>query len=412
MAAKQRPATAGKKSHPAKPSTDVDAEQQDRWRRSAVELRRQLLKWYADHGRRLPWRESQDAYRIWLSEIMLQQTTVAAVIPYFQRFTERFPNVQALAAASIDEVLHLWEGLGYYSRARNLHRTAGQIVTIYNGSFPRDPAELQKLPGVGRYTAGAVASFAFGIPAPIVEANTQRLYARLMGLETNIRMTAAIRQLWAFAETIVCPDRPADFNQAVMDLGARVCRVADPECVRCPLVDHCWAHREQLQNEIPCRGPAQVITPLCELAVILQYRNKVLVRQRGSDERWTGMWDFPRLQLSAEVFADVPVGASCTQRGRTQSGSLFDSADEPLSDVLREQIVKACGVEPTTPLRSLRLSYSVTRYRIQLQAIACTPAERPLRKLPNGCQWQSLEQLERLPMPRTGRQITEWLANE
>ncbi len=390
-------------------SADRIAEQQAVWGRNADELRFALLAWYAEHGRRLPWRESRDAYRIWLSEIMLQQTTVAAVIPYFERFTERYPTVRDLAAASVDDVLRLWEGLGYYSRARNLHRTALRIVAEYNGEFPADLFELQQLPGVGRYTAGAIASFAFDIPAPIVEANTQRLYARLMALEDDIRTTAAVKQLWAFAESIVSRDRPADFNQAVMDLGARVCTVADPDCHSCPLAVHCVAYREQLQDELPRRGAVQQITPVNELTVVIRRGDKVLVRLRGNAERWTAMWDFPRLEVTDQQLAEVPRGVQRTGRGKVVAASLFTADQEPLGDELAEQIQQQCGLLPGVPEESLQRSYSVTRYRVQMLAIACPVSGRLQRSLPNGYCWKSLQELTELPMPRTGRQIVEWL---
>ncbi len=390
-------------------AADIIAEQRTVWGRSADDLRSALLEWYALHGRRLPWRESRDAYRIWLSEIMLQQTTVAAVIPYFQRFTQRYPTVRDLAAASVDDVLRLWEGLGYYSRARNLHRTAVRIVTEYNGEFPADSQELQQLPGVGRYTAGAIASFAFGIPAPIVEANTQRLYARLMALEEDIRTTAAVKQLWAFAETIVSPDHPADFNQAVMDLGARVCTVTNPVCHQCPLAAQCAACREQLQQELPRRGAPQEITPLNELTVVLRRGDQVLVRLRGADERWTAMWDFPRLEISEQQLANVPRGVQRTGKGKALAASLFAGDQEPLDENLAERIQQQCGILPGVPEESLKRNYSVTRYRVQMLAIVCAVSGRLKRSLPNGYCWKSLPELTELPMPRTGRQIVEWL---
>ncbi len=161
------------------------------------------LKWYDRNGRKLPWRSTADPYRIWLSEIMLQQTTVAAVVPYFERFLAAFPSVNDLAAADVDRVLRLWEGLGYYSRARNLHKAAQQICERHAGSFPADVESLNALPGVGRYTAGAIASFAFNLPAPIVEANTERLYARILGLPVDVKSSAGQKSLWSFASRIV-----------------------------------------------------------------------------------------------------------------------------------------------------------------------------------------------------------------
>src|SRR5690606_10067608 len=187
------------------------------------------------HGRELPWNDQRDAYRVWVSEIMLQQTTVTAVKPYYERFLARFPDVQALAAASEDEVLRLWEGLGYYSRGRNLRKAAQAIVADHAGRLPADAVELARLPGIGRYTAGAIASFAYGLPEPIVEANTLRLYCRLMGYEGDPRSTAGQRQLWSFAEKILPRKSPGEFNQALMDLGATLCMPVNPNCEACPV---------------------------------------------------------------------------------------------------------------------------------------------------------------------------------
>ncbi|MDA1233059.1 MAG: A/G-specific adenine glycosylase, partial [Planctomycetota bacterium] len=218
-------------------------------------LRSAVLKWYDQHGRRLPWRVSADPYRIWLSEIMLQQTTVAAVVPYFERFVAKFPDVDSLAHANVDDVLRLWEGLGYYSRARNLHKAAMVIQQQHGGEFPANVELLQKMPGIGRYTAGAIASFAFDQPAPIVEANTERLYARLMALTDDVRSSANQRTLWKFAGTIIPRARPGDFNQALMDIGSQLCRPQEPNCEQCPLKTCCAAFAQGIQNELPHRKP-------------------------------------------------------------------------------------------------------------------------------------------------------------
>ena len=203
------------------------------WRRR---VRSRVLKWYDQHGRTLPWRESKDPYQIWISEIMLQQTTVAAVVPYFERFVERFPTVRTLADAQQDQVLRMWEGLGYYSRARNLHKAAQTVIREFEGQFPDTVDQLKQLPGIGPYTAGAIASFAFDQPAPIVEANTLRLYSRLIELDIDPRGTEGQKKLWKFAAWIVSRRRAADFNQAVMDIGSQVCRPKDPQCPTCPLM--------------------------------------------------------------------------------------------------------------------------------------------------------------------------------
>ena len=374
-------------------------------------LQRQVLKWYEVAGRRLPWRQSQDPYRIWLSEIMLQQTTVAAVIPYFERFIAAFPDVNVLAAASLDDVLRLWEGLGYYSRARNLHRAAGLVVSQHGGQFPADAVQLQKLPGIGRYTAGAIASFAFDLPAPIVEANTERLYARLLGLQQDVRSAAGQKQLWAFAESIVPTTRPGDFNQSVMDLGARICTPTSPRCGDCPVREYCGAFRLGLQHELPKKPPRATVTAIAELAVIpmrvQQGRRQFLLRRRAAGERWAGMWDAYREETQPEILDALPVSDFQTQH-RARVGSLFSADEDQLPAATLERVTQQSGVVLEAITAALQLSYSVTRFKVRLTAVVCKVQQSP-RTLPDGWRWQALEDLAELPLSKTGRQIIDWL---
>ncbi len=214
-----------------------------------------LLAWYAKAGRDLPWRRSRDPYRVWLAEIMLQQTGVTTVIPYYARFLDRFPHVGALAEAALDEVIALWAGLGYYSRARNLHATAQHVMTEHGGAFPADLAALTALPGIGRSTAGAILSIAFDRKAPILDGNVRRVLARLFALREEPRRPAAEKQLWAWAEALTPPERPHDYAQAIMDLGATVCTPRRPACDRCPLAALCRGKGSGWK--MPCRyaGP-------------------------------------------------------------------------------------------------------------------------------------------------------------
>ena len=213
--------------------------------------RRPLLAWYDAEKRAMPWRLSTDPYRVWVSEIMLQQTTVSTVIPYYGRFLKRFPDVAALAGADEDEVLRLWAGLGYYSRARNLHRAAQAVVSEHGGRLPGTLAGLRSLPGVGRYTAAAVASIAFGLPAELVDGNVIRVYARLFALRGDPKSPALQAKVWALAAEHLDHRRPGDWNQALMELGATVCSPVGPECGRCPLAEDCLARRRGLQDSIP-----------------------------------------------------------------------------------------------------------------------------------------------------------------
>jgi A/G-specific adenine glycosylase len=252
-----------------------------------------LLAWYRRHRRDLPWRASRDPYRVWVSEIMLQQTQVDRVKEYFARFLERFPDVRALALAPEREVLKRWEGLGYYRRARQLHAAAKQIVAEHGGEFPRTAAGLRGLPGIGRYTAGAIASIAFGEREPIVEANSRRVIARLAGHGAPVG-GAGDEPLWRIAAELVPARDPGLFNQAVMDLGATVCTVTRPLCNKCPLAGSCVARATGRVEAIPSLPRPRAVKQLRETALVLQAGDRVVVEQRGEGEWWEGLWDFPR----------------------------------------------------------------------------------------------------------------------
>src|SRR4051812_15123178 len=281
-------------------------------------LRPRLLAWYAKHKRDLPWRRSPDPYRVWISEIMLQQTQVATVVGYFARFITAFPDIFRLAAAEEIDVLRVWEGLGYYRRAKQLHAAAQQIVAHFGGEFPQDPTELQKLPGIGRYTAGAIASIAFGRRTPILEANTIRLISRLIAYLGNPHTQTGQQPLWQAAEEILPRSRVAEFNQALMELGSLVCTPDNPNCDACPLTSVCRAYAGNLQHEIPPAKPRPVSTELSEAAIVVRKNGSLLLRQCAENERWAGLWDFPRFALEAEgpLFARKEIVASV----RAQTG--------------------------------------------------------------------------------------------
>ncbi|MEZ6128242.1 MAG: A/G-specific adenine glycosylase [Planctomycetaceae bacterium] len=379
------------------------------WRRR---LRSRILKWYDQHGRKLPWRESADPYQIWVSEIMLQQTTVAAVVPYFERFIRQFPSVRHLAAANQDQVLRMWEGLGYYSRARNLHKSAQMIVAERDGCFPQSVEELQQLPGIGSYTAGAISSFAFNLPAPIVEANTLRLYSRLIELTIDPRSTAGQKTLWKFAAWIVSRKRAADFNQAAMDIGSQVCTPKDPDCRRCPLMASCKAFEAGRQNQIPSAAAKQPITDMVEISIAVHKGNRFLLRQRTAGERWEGLWDFLRFEITADEAAQIQIPQE--SRGRTNmlpgQQSLF-ADDEPSPSLPRRIAATAeqqTGLMLTTydPIAEIR--HAVTRYRIRLLCTRSEPAAGRLRA-GSGFRWFSADQLQKLPLSKTGRQLADRL---
>jgi len=344
-------------------------------------LRRRLLTWYAAHKRDLPWRRSRDPYRVWLSEIMLQQTQVATVKDYFDRFTRAFPDVHSLAAAEESDVLRLWEGLGYYRRARQLHAAAKKVVAEYGGTFPDEAEELQQLPGIGRYTAGAIASIAFNRRAPILEANTIRLLSRLVAYRGNPHSQAGQRPLWRVAEEILPQKRVAEFNQALMELGSLVCTPNEPKCSACPLSAVCAAFAAGLQHEIPLAKPRQVYTDLREAAVIVRKNGSVLVRQCGADERWAGLWDFPRFAVEAD-------------------GPLF--ARKEIAAKVASQTGIAC--DPGGLLKTLK--HGVTRYRITLDCYQATYVSGRVRATTSAAvRWLPVGELSLLPLSTTGRKI-------
>lgn len=371
-------------------------------------LRSAVLRWYDQHGRRLPWRTSADPYRIWLSEIMLQQTTVAAVVPYFERFTAKFPDVGSLAAAHVDDVLRLWEGLGYYSRARNLHKAALTIQQNHGGVFPADAESLQALPGIGRYTAGAIASFAYDQPAPIVEANTERLYARLLALNDDVRSTTSQRALWDFAATIVPKNRPGDFNQALMDIGSQLCRPQEPECERCPLRTCCAAFALGQQNVLPRRKPRVPTTAIDEICVVIRRRNRFLLRRRTGRERWAGMWDFVRFEVDASEVENLPNTTS--QKRNTSGQRLFADPHSQLPDTVQRQVRDQIGAKVGDVVAATEFMYSVTRYRVCLKSFLCNGTNAESSGT-DGTQWFTAAELAELPLSKTGRRVAEWLTS-
>ncbi|WP_426700520.1 A/G-specific adenine glycosylase [Rhodanobacter sp. Col0626] len=254
-----------------------------------------LLRWFDQHGRKeLPWQHPRDAYRVWLSEVMLQQTQVATVIGYFERFVATLPTLRELAAADEDTVLALWSGLGYYRRARFLHRAAQICVEQHDGELPRDFAALSALPGIGRSTAGAILAQAHGLRFAILDGNVKRVLARYHGFHGHPGESAVEKQLWQYAETHTPNTRLADYTQAIMDLGATVCVRSRPRCEDCPLAADCIAHRDDLTAQLPSRKPAKSIPTRATVMLILRdNRHRVLLERRGPQGVWSGLWSLP-----------------------------------------------------------------------------------------------------------------------
>ena len=286
-------------------------------------LREQLLSWYALHKRDLPWRRSEDPYAVWVSESMLQQTRVETVIPYFRRFIECFPTVDALAGAHVDEVLALWSGLGYYSRARRLHAAAKELVERYEGEFPRMRAEAESLPGVGAYTAGAVLSIAYGLEEPLVDGNVQRVLARWFVVEGVVSKAGPRREIEGLAASLVDGvSEPASWNQALMELGATVCLPREPKCEGCPVMTECEGRTKGMERELP-ELPVRPKPIDVELEVFLvQEGGRVLLRRRKAGGRMAGLWELPTRELSSGATSLFPGDLGVELLGREEVGEL------------------------------------------------------------------------------------------
>lgn len=263
-----------------------------------------VLNWYAQFGRKhLPWQQNKSLYGVWLSEVMLQQTQVATVIPYFERFIKTFPNVTALANAPLDEVLHLWTGLGYYARARNLHKAAQKIRDEYQGNFPTEFEQVWALSGVGRSTAGAVLSSCLNAPYPILDGNVKRVLARYFALPGWSGEKKVETQLWQLSSQVTPREQVADFNQAMMDIGAMVCTRTKPKCTLCPLQQYCQANQQQNWQDYPAKKPKKVLPEKKSYFLILTKQGKVALEQRENNGLWGGLYCFPQFKHKADLLA-------------------------------------------------------------------------------------------------------------
>lgn len=263
---------------------------------TASQFQKLILRWFDQHGRKhLPWQHNKTPYRVWVSEIMLQQTQVATAIPYFERFMQHFPTLKQLAKAHEDEVLHLWAGLGYYSRARNLHKAANMVMDKYKGTFPDTVEGLCTLPGIGLSTAGAIIAIAFNQRAPILDGNVKRVLARLHGITEVLTEKSIENQLWELASLYTPTKRVADYTQAMMDLGATLCMRGQPTCLICPLVKHCSAHEQGIAHLLPKKKASREL-PIREATLIILKKGKqIFLHKRPSPGIWGGLWSLPEI---------------------------------------------------------------------------------------------------------------------
>jgi A/G-specific adenine glycosylase len=352
---------------------------------SALDFSTLLLGWYEQHARRLPWRGHPDPYAVWVSEVMLQQTRVETVIPYFERWMQLFPTIQTLATASLQAVLAAWEGLGYYGRARNLYQAAQRVVQEYDGHLPDDASLLRKLPGIGRYTAGAIASMAFGKDEPTLDGNIRRVLARYFNLEVDARSAEGEKELWRLAQQNLPPGQAGAYNQAIMDLGATVCKPKAPACAACPLNQACLAKQLGIQEQRPVLLPKPAIPHYVVTAAVISRAGRVLIARRPPHGLLGGLWEFP---------------GGKQQEGEDLPGCLVREICEEL----------AAGVRVGQLLGVYRHAY--THFRVTLHAFRCTLVggePRPIQA--EEICWVLPAELSQYPMGKIDRQISQTLVS-
>lgn len=352
-------------------------------RKSPAKIREPLIRWYRRNRRDLPWRRLKDPYAIWISELMLQQTQVVTVMPYYRRFIQRFPTIEKLAFAREDEVIKMWEGLGYYRRARYAHRAAQIIMHEYGGQFPDSYDTLRKLPGFGAYTTGAVLSIAFNQPYPAVDGNVLRVMARLMGLLRPVQQGAVRSAIREAVNELLKNTSPSDVNQALMELGALICRPKKPLCEECPLQNHCKAFRRKMTDRIPTKKNLKTKRTEPVAVGIIYRRNQCLIGQRSPDKILGGLWEFPGGRIKAEESPEQ----ACVREVREETG---------LKVIARECLFKK--------------KHHYSHYAVDLHFFLCSLKTRgcPAR-LRKPWKWVDLEDLDRYAFPSSTRQAIKVL---
>jgi A/G-specific adenine glycosylase len=322
----------------AESSTDIVSE------RLRQQIQERLLAWSRAHRRDLPWRGERDPYRIWVSEVMLQQTQVETVIPYYHRFLSRFPTLRSLAEAHLDEVLKAWEGLGYYARARNLHRAAQQVMENHGGQLPADRGALLALPGIGPYTVGAILSLAFGQDAAVLDGNVRRVLSRLFAVDDDPPSAATRRRLWSLAKVLLPPGQAGPFNEALMDLGAAVCTARDPRCVECPLNEGCQGYQSGDPERYPARAPRRPLPHYDITAGVIWRGDQLLISKRHTDDLLGGLWELPG--------------------GRLEDG-------ETLEECLVREVREELGIEIAVGDLLMSVRHAYTHFRVTLHVFHC-----------------------------------------
>ena len=341
-------------------------------------LTQSLLDWYAKQGRDLPWRHLRDPYAIWVSEIMLQQTQVKTVIPYFQRWLPQFPTVSVLAAANLQQVLKAWEGLGYYTRARNLHRAAQIIMAQYDGEFPTILEAVMALPGIGRTTAGGILSAAFNVPLPILDGNVKRILARLVAL--NVPPAQALNLLWRIAQHLLPPTHARDFNQALMDLGATVCTPKAPACPVCPWQTYCQAYQLGIQSQLPMtESKASLPHKTIGVAVIWNDQGHILIDRRKPEGLLGGLWEFPG--------------------GKLEPG-------ETIPECITREIQEELGIEILVEQPLITIDHAYSHFKVTLHVHHCRHlAGEPQPIECDEVKWVTLADIDQYPFPTANSKI-------
>jgi len=360
---------------------------------SDAEFSRAIIRWQQQHGRHhLPWQNTRDPYRIWLSEIMLQQTQVTAVIPYYERFLARFPTLQTLARAGSDEVMALWSGLGYYARARNLHRCAQVICAEHGGQFPQRAEEIATLPGIGPSTAAAIAAFAFGERAAILDGNVKRVLCRHFGIEGFPGQAAIEKTLWTLARQQLPADDIEAYTQGLMDLGATLCQRGKPQCPRCPLQTNCVAWREQRTAQLPTPRPARVARERHALTLVVRQGEDVLLEKRPPTGIWGGLWCLPQIDLDAAQFSAGIVDPEIQQRivARLQSYGINAAQTRTIDEMVA-------------------FTHVFTHFKLNILPVQVRLAHKPLQAEEGGRLWLALSEIGATGLPAPVRRLLEGL---
>lgn len=342
-------------------------------------IQRELLKWFKKNQRPLPWRKKYDPYHVWISEIMLQQTQVKTMLPYFDRWLKEFPTIKSVADAGEDRVLKLWEGLGYYSRARNIQKTARQILEKHDGEFPSNYESILALPGIGKYTAAAISSIAFNQDHPVVDGNVIRVLSRLFAYTKNTRLPEAEKQMWEWVHEILPKGKARLFNQAMMEFGALQCTPASPDCSICPLKSKCQAYQKNLVDELPDRGPKKISKNIKVAIAVIKKGDKVFIQKRPATGLMAGLWEFPG--------------------GKIEDG---ESALKALHREIKEEI----GITIKSPRLIKKIKHAYTSFKVDLYCYEADFDDGRIKlRVASEGKWVKISELKNYAFPAANVQL-------